>query len=72
MRSGYLRIALALKSSKSIATRADSPTCGAGAAATVLGTTVRVCVGTGAVTAAVVVTTGGGVPMGCWRWCARR
>ena len=33
---------------------------GAGAAATVVGTTVRVCVGTGAVVSAVVMTGGGG------------
>jgi hypothetical protein len=36
------------------------PTYGAGAAATVVGTTVRVCAGSGAVIAAVVVITGGG------------
>jgi hypothetical protein len=36
------------------------PSSGAGAAATVVGITARVCVGTGVVIAAVVVTTGGG------------
>jgi hypothetical protein len=36
------------------------PTYGAGAAATVVGTAVRVCVDTGVLIAAVVVTTGGG------------